>query len=72
MSNIKGPKHFFQCRLKENQTVCIGNKPDATSEGIEWVPLNKLKQIRIFPNVFKDYIHADGSLENVLYLGLTN
>ena len=65
-------EYFFQCTLRDNQTVCIGTNPDATSVGIEWLPLDKLKQIRIFPNVFKDYIHLDGSLENVLYLGLIN
>lgn len=65
-------EYFFQCTLKDNQTVCIGDNPDATSVGIEWVPLDKLKQIRIFPSIFKNYIHTDGSLENVLYLGLAN
>lgn len=70
LERIHQIEYFFQCTLKENQTICIGNSPDAASVGIEWVPLEKIKQIRIFPHVFKDYIHTDGSLENVLYLGL--
>lgn len=72
LERIHQIEYFFQCTLRDKQTVCIGTNPDATSVGIEWLSLDKLKEIRIFPNVFKDYIHLDGSLENVLYLGLTN
>lgn len=72
LKRIHQIEYFFQCTLKDRQTVCIGNNPDATSLGIEWIPLDRLKEIRIFLKVFKDYIHPDGSLENVVYLGLTN
>jgi 8-oxo-dGTP diphosphatase len=65
-------EYFFRCTLKNTQDICVGDNPDYTSIGVEWLPLEKLKEIRIFPNIFKDYIHPDGSLENVLYLGLTN
>lgn len=72
LKRIHQIEYFFECALKNNETVCVGKNPDATSVGIEWVPLDKLKEIQIFPNIFKDYIHADGSLENMIYLGLTN
>lgn len=72
LKRIHQIEYFFQCTLKDSQTVCIGKNPDATSLGIEWIPLDRLKEIRIFPNVFKDYIHPDGLLESVVYLGLTN
>ena len=45
---------------------------DTNSLGIEWIPLDKLKEIRIFPKIFKEYIHLDGSLENKIYLGLVD
>lgn len=65
-------EYFFKCTLINKQTVCVGANPDYSSLGIEWVPLEKLKEIRIYPNIFKDYIHPDGSLENVHYLGVNN
>lgn len=65
-------EHFFNCTLKDDKTVCIGDNPDTDCQGIEWVPISELKEIRIFPNVFKEYIHSDGSLENKSYIGLND
>lgn len=65
-------EHFFKCTVINSEKICVGHKPDHCSIGIEWVSIEKLKEIRIYPNIFKDYIHIDGSLEDVVYLGLIN
>ena len=72
LETIHQIEYFFKCTLKYTQDVCIGNNPDFNSLGIEWVSIDKLKEIRIYPNAFKDYIHKDGSLENIVYLGLND
>lgn len=72
LERIHQIEYFFQCTLINNQTVCIGDNPDFNSLGIEWVSIDKLKELRIYPNVFKDYIHKDGSLQNIIYLGLND
>lgn len=72
LETIHQIEYFFKCTLKNNQDVCVGTNPDYNSLGIEWVSIDKLKEIRIYPNIFKDYIHKDGSLQNTIYLGLND
>ncbi|WP_238885427.1 NUDIX domain-containing protein [Clostridium sp. YIM B02551] len=65
-------EYFFKCSLKDMKNICIGNNPDFNSLGFEWIPLEKLKDLRIFPSLFKEYIHPDGTFKDIVYLGLSN
>ena len=62
-------EYFFKCSIQDNQEVRPGDKPDLCSLGIEWVSIEQLNEIRIYPNLFKEYIHIDGSLQDIIYLG---
>lgn len=63
-------EYFFLCTVKDNQAVYCGYHPDANSLGIEWVSIGKLKDVRIYPAVFRDFLHEDGSIQNTVYLGM--
>lgn len=65
-------EYFFLCTLVENQAVYEGNHPDANALGIEWVSFDRLKDIRVYPAVFNDFLNVDGTLRTTVYLGMND
>lgn len=70
--NQEGDVHqvelMFSCKLLNENPSMTRNK-DEYQIGIEWIPLNELKQIRIYPRVLKEVIHSDGTFDEKEYLG---
>ena len=70
--NQEGDVHqvelMFSCKLL-NENPSMTRKKDEYQIGIEWIPLNELKQIRVYPRVLKEVIHSDGTFDEKEYLG---
>lgn len=41
--------HFFKCDLVDMSTLRVGNKPDKSCVGLEWIELSKPKNMRFYP-----------------------
>nr|WP_276899671.1 hypothetical protein [Dictyoglomus thermophilum] len=46
-----------------------GEIPDDFQMDIEWLPLDKLSEYRIYPNILKNLINKEGKLFGPIYLG---
>ena len=66
-------EYMFKCDIKGERSIEIGETPDIMQEDVEWVPLKKLKNIRIYPSILKKIFKEDGSLQQEKrYLGDVN
>ena len=62
---------MFSCRFRRVRKNAR-REPDNRQTGSEWVPLNALGKIRIYPSVLKRLISRSGKLTGPIYLGDVN
>lgn len=50
-----GPVHslttIFECTLQNGEVPRMPEKPDQNQTGVKWVPLNRLNQVVLYPNI---------------------
>jgi len=63
---------IFQCTLVEKEAT-IPTEMDIRQTGVEWVKLNKLKELRLYPAILKECFDENGFIprENI-FLGDVN
>ncbi len=56
-SDIHQVEFYFRCRLK-NPESAMGNgvHPDEHQVGVEWIPLDRLNEIRVYPSTLAEKI----------------
>ena len=62
---------MFRCRFRR-QRKNARLVPDNRQTGSEWVPLDTLSTLRIYPSVLKTLISGSGKLNGPIYLGDVN
>lgn len=62
---------MFSCRLLAGQ-LKNAKMTDTYQIGVQWMPLQALKNINIYPSVLKEVISNDGVFDEKVYLGDTN
>lgn len=73
IENHQQIEYFFSCELPGGADIKHGKTLDPGQTGIKWIPVEALGLIRIYPSVFADLIHADGTLDRTrVYLGVVN
>jgi ADP-ribose pyrophosphatase YjhB (NUDIX family) len=64
---------YFECRLKEpTANLSQGTNPDADQTGVEWVELERLEQIRLYPKAMGEIVRNKSGVERGRYLGDVN
>jgi 8-oxo-dGTP pyrophosphatase MutT (NUDIX family) len=64
---------MFECQLNDGQEPCLGHEPDCDQVGIEWLPLARLAEYRLYPSGLRTLLR-DGLEEarGPVYLGDCN
>ena len=70
-SNIHQVELMFECRLINDNLKLTENKDDFQI-GFEWIDLNDLKNIKIYPSILKEVISSEGEFSSKIYLGDVN
>lgn len=63
---------FFTCELLEPEHPTGGPEPDDYQIGVEWVPLEQLKQVNLYPKELAKFLPVDTSHPTDVYLGDVN
>ncbi|HKL43579.1 MAG TPA: NUDIX domain-containing protein [Clostridia bacterium] len=66
--NIHQVELMFSCQLLEGN-VKNAKMDDSYQIGVQWVRLDDLKEINIYPSILKEVIHSDGTFNKKVYLG---
>lgn len=70
-SDIHQVEFYFTCSLlSEEPTFLHGTNPDPYQEGVEWVEMNHLDDIRLYPKILSKMIEQSGA--EIRYLGDVN
>jgi 8-oxo-dGTP diphosphatase len=69
-SDVHQVEFYFSCNIKNERLVMNGLLPDNNQVGVEWIEINKLDEIRLYPKAFGEMIKY-GNLEK-RYLGDIN
>ncbi|MGF7029574.1 ADP-ribose pyrophosphatase YjhB (NUDIX family) [Paenibacillus mucilaginosus] len=70
-SEIHQVEFYFECRLDEGVEVPEnGPNPDSSQVGVEWVEVQRLDSIELYPERLKRLLRRRG--ERICYLGDTN
>jgi ADP-ribose pyrophosphatase YjhB (NUDIX family) len=71
--NIHQIEFMFACELLEQVNTRATTEPDAMQTGVEWLPIAKLEDYRLYPKTLIELIknHSDLSFPRI-YLGDTN
>lgn len=48
-SDIHQVEFYFQCRIVDAKPMMAGSSPDDNQVGVEWIPIESLDEIRMFP-----------------------
>jgi len=63
---------YFACQLPEGYQPQSGNEPDPGQTEVRWVPLEKLAEVHLYPQVLQHYLlHLDDP-QRPIYLGDVN
>jgi len=47
---------YFECRIKDPVETFMGTNPDNAQVGVEWIGLDKLSELRIYPSKLSERI----------------
>lgn len=61
---------MFSCKLLDG-SIKNAQMNDTYQIGVKWIPLKALKDINIYPDALKEFIHSDGTFDEKVYLGDT-
>jgi 8-oxo-dGTP pyrophosphatase MutT (NUDIX family) len=60
---------MFLCDLEDGAECKAGTAPDTYQEGIEWIPIDRLEEYRLFPKALRKVIPRMQDAEAPVYLG---
>ena len=70
--SIHQVEFIFQCKLLEKVCTSKAIELDAMQTGIEWIPINKLSEYRVFPSAIAKFLQDGIAPENFpTYIGDT-
>lgn len=70
-SNIHQVEFYFECRLIDsNSKLGNGTNPDANQVAVEWIPISKLEQVRLYPKTLGQIIQK--KIKSGVYMGDIN
>ncbi len=64
--------HYFECQLKPNSVPQNGVGQDYSQQGVVWLPLNELEQVRFYPQALAKEIKQLPKGPRPVYLGAVN
>lgn len=70
--NIHQIEYMFECEVIDYKNIGVGLTPDSMQIGVEWIEIDKLKDIRIYPKELKKYITSKEIINDKIYLGDVN
>jgi|LGOV01.1.fsa_nt_gb ADP-ribose pyrophosphatase YjhB (NUDIX family) len=70
-SNVHQVELMFECRLINDKLKLTEDKDDFQI-GFEWIDLDNLKNIKIYPDTLKEVINSEGEFSSTIYLGDVN
>ncbi|MGC6423767.1 MAG: NUDIX domain-containing protein [Lentimonas sp.] len=65
-------ENVFRCGLPNPAGLGPGTEHDKKQIGVEWIPLSKIQETRLLPDVIKQYFTEDGFEPRSNYLGDVN
>jgi len=65
-------EYMFECALEQGTEIKNGSIPDNMQVGVEWIEIEKLGDLRIYPSILKDLLDEKGKKVDVIYLGDIN
>jgi len=65
-------ENVFRCTLHNPNGIGPGTEHDKKQIGVEWIPLQEVRERRILPDVIKPYFTENGFEPNSNYLGDVN
>ncbi|MDK8179230.1 NUDIX domain-containing protein [Paenibacillus sp. UMB4589-SE434] len=68
--DIHQVEFYFACELEHEADTFIGTNPDEYQVGVEWIAIDKLHEIRLYPEQLGHILQ--GKRPAVCYLGDTN
>ncbi|MBN3522464.1 hypothetical protein [Paenibacillus apiarius] len=68
--SIHQVEFYFQCELEQIQASFEGSGPDENQVGVEWIRLQELEQIRVYPHKLVPILRQ--RVQAPCYLGDTN
>lgn len=65
-------EHVFRCSVADPSAIRIGTEQDRKQVGVEWIPLNELRERRFLPEAIVSFFKEDGFEVPDHYLGDVN
>lgn len=69
-SEVHQVEFYFDCSIIRGTDNYQGSNPDADQVGVEWIALDRLNEVRVYPEQFAVYISKGGKMPT--YYGDTN
>ncbi|NIK80335.1 ADP-ribose pyrophosphatase YjhB (NUDIX family) [Paenibacillus castaneae] len=69
-SDIHQVEFYFECVMETQNASFAGDNPDADQVGVEWIALNQLDEIRVYPKGLTK--HMQNNLKKPCYIGDSN
>lgn len=70
-SDLHQVEFYFLCRLKDSISILSnGSNPDSNQVAVEWVDLEKLEEIRVYPKALGEIIKKNN--KSNIYIGDVN
>jgi 8-oxo-dGTP diphosphatase len=69
-NDVHQVEFYFECLIEQSGDFDNGTNPDENQVGVEWIGINKLDEIRIYPKVLANQLKK--GLFKPCYLGNTN
>lgn len=63
---------MFQCALVPGATPVVGDAADGMQTGVDWVPLDRLGELRLYPKVLPELLRDGVPRDAADYLGDVN
>ncbi len=65
-------EHIFECRVSADYRPSEGVEPDSSQVGVEWLPLEAMTRIRVYPGWLPEALQADRLEPLPVYQGHTD
>ncbi|GED15818.1 NUDIX domain-containing protein [Aneurinibacillus migulanus] len=56
---------MFECKIKDGCKPRLPNNPDPNQIGVKWIPLSKLDNVILYPNIREQIIHYSENKRNI-------
>jgi 8-oxo-dGTP pyrophosphatase MutT (NUDIX family) len=63
---------MFECTVPDDYSPGNGHAPDPVQAGVDWVPLDQLAGVRLYPSVLRELLRDGIDAEAPVYLGDVN